>query len=73
MATATLFPGSVVTQSGIYVISHSTKHRPDSETVLYKGLILPDCPECRVSYSLLRLTALPEERLPNQQQRGPAV
>lgn len=53
MPDAKLFPGSVVTQSGFYLVSHSNGHRPDAETRLYQGLILPHCPECQVSYLLV--------------------
>ena len=51
--SATLFPGSVVTESGLYLISHSTGHRSDAKTALPEGLILPSCPTlgCSVSYS----------------------
>jgi hypothetical protein len=49
----TLFPGSMVTESGLHLISHSTGHRPDTEAILVQGLILPQCPTpgCSVSYS----------------------
>jgi hypothetical protein len=49
---ATLFPGSMITESGLYAISHSTGHRPDAKRELIQGLILPECPlqGCSVSY-----------------------
>ena len=54
----TLFPGSVVTESGLHMISHSTGHHPDAETILVQGLILPQCPTpgCSVSYSPVETT-----------------
>lgn len=50
---ATLFPGSVVTESCVYRISHSTAHHPDTHMLLLQDLILPECPApgCSVSYS----------------------
>jgi hypothetical protein len=50
---STLFPGSMVTESGLHLISHSTGHHPDAEATLVQGLILPECPApgCSVSYS----------------------
>lgn len=50
---ATLFAGSVITQSGFYLISHSSGHHPDTKIFLLEDLILPACPArgCFVSYS----------------------
>src|SRR5262245_57936711 len=64
MAATTLFPGSVITESGLYLVSHSTRHRPNTATALYRGLLLPQCsaPECRVSYSLVTGAAPPKKK-----------
>jgi len=49
------YPGSVVTHSGKYRVHHSTGHRPDTETLLGTGLVLPNCWEsgCEVSFELV--------------------
>jgi hypothetical protein len=78
MPIVKLFPGSVITQSGLYAISQSTGHRPDIETALYQGLRLPHCPEpgCEVSYSLVRATTATTENTdakPEQQHRPSAA
>ena len=48
-------PGTVVTYSGKYRVHHSTGHRPDTETFLGSGLILPSCAQngCEVSFELV--------------------
>ena len=50
-----LFPESVVIFPGKYHVHHSTGHRPDSETFLHRGLVLPGCHEkdCTVSFELV--------------------
>jgi len=56
MAAPTLVPGAMITESGLYLVSHSIGHMPDAECHLVEGLLLPSCPVqgCSVSYSLLR-------------------
>jgi len=56
MAARTLVPGAMITESGLYLVSHSIGHMPDAECHLVEGLLLPSCPVqgCSVSYSLLR-------------------
>jgi hypothetical protein len=48
-------PGTIVTYSGKYRVHHSSGHRPDTETFLGSGLILPRCAEngCEVSFELV--------------------
>jgi hypothetical protein len=50
-----LFPETVVICPGKYRVHHSTGHRPDTETFLSRGLILPCCGEhgCTVSFELM--------------------
>jgi hypothetical protein len=58
MATRFL-PGSVLTQSGFYLVSHSNGHMPDASTHLMEGLVLPGCGHdgcCGVYYVLLKAT-----------------
>jgi len=54
-----LFPETVVICPGKYRVHHSTGHRPDTETFLSRGLILPRCGEngCMVSFEFLSATA----------------
>jgi hypothetical protein len=56
MATLKFVPGSVVTKSGFYVVSHSQGHMPDATTHLFEGLMLPSCIHdgCLVLYSFVR-------------------
>ena len=56
MAAPKLVPGAMITESGIYLVSHSNGHMRDAECHLLEGLILPSCPAkgCAVYYSLLR-------------------
>ena len=51
-----MLPGSVITQEGIYKVSHSSGHLPDAECFLMKGTLLPSCgkPHCDVTYTFLR-------------------
>jgi hypothetical protein len=50
-----LVPGSVVTRSGTYRVSHSTGHLGNADCVLLKGTVLPSCGKagCNVTYTLL--------------------
>jgi hypothetical protein len=50
-----LFPGSVVTEPGDYLIIHSTGHHPNASIYLIRGLHLPACgvKNCMVSFELL--------------------
>jgi hypothetical protein len=59
MAALKLVPGSVVTQSGFYLVSHSNGHMTDASTHLMEGLILPSCIRdgCHVIYTLVRATS----------------
>lgn len=58
MAAPILVPGSVILQSGFYVVSHSNGHMSNASTHLMEGLILPGCDQdgCSVSYVLVRAT-----------------
>jgi hypothetical protein len=59
MAASKLIPGSVVTQSGFYLVSHSNGHMADASTHLMEGSILPNCDHdgCCVLYTLVRTTS----------------
>jgi hypothetical protein len=56
MATLQFIPGSIVTKSGFYRVSHSNRHMPDAESHLPKGLPLPSCLHdgCYVLYTFVR-------------------
>ena len=55
MATPILVPGSLVTRSGTYRVSHSNGHMSETECVLLQGTLLPSCPHegCHVTYNLV--------------------
>jgi hypothetical protein len=66
MATPNLVPGSIVNQSGIYRIPHSTGHMQDAECDLTEGLLLTTCMTgCHVMYTFLRQgQLLPDDKHP---------
>jgi hypothetical protein len=64
MAAPTLIPGSEVMHSGVYLVSHSNGHRPDTKFKFLAGLILPrcSCDGCCVSYTFLQTDSpVPED------------
>ena len=50
-----LVPGSVVTTSGTYRVTHSTGHLGDADYVFLQGTILPSCwrDDCDVTFTLV--------------------
>lgn len=52
----TFRPGVATWIGGIYLICHSSRHRPDAKCFLPKGLMLPHCPTpgCEVTFRLVQ-------------------
>ena len=50
----TLGPGMLVMCPGIYRVEHSTCGRGKHEAYMWQGAVLPECPECHVTYRLVR-------------------
>jgi len=50
-----LIPGSVITITGTYRVSHSNGHMGDADCVLLKGTVLPRCGKdaCHVTFTLV--------------------
>jgi hypothetical protein len=53
---AVLSSGSTLTTSGVYRVSHSTGHHPDTNISMLRGFTLPFCGTtgCKASFALLQ-------------------
>ena len=57
--TTLLRPGAITTKYGVYRVAHSDAHHPLTETLIDRGIVLPECPQvgCYVTFELVKLVS----------------